>query len=123
MSISFTGIGSGIKVNEIVTAIVNAEKVPYQSRVTRQQGDFTADISAVGTLKASLEELTSSLSGLSDIDKYQQRSITGNDDFVSLSSDKDAEVGNYSVKVEQLAINHKLMSSAIGSTDAVEEGQ
>jgi flagellar hook-associated protein 2 len=122
MSLSFTGIGSGLEVNKIVTAIVNAEKVPYQARVTSQQGDFTADISAVGSLKASLEEMTSSLSGLSDKDKYQQRSISGNDDFVSLSSDKDAEVGSYSVKVDQLAMSHKLMSAAIGSTDTVGKG-
>jgi len=120
--ISFTGIGSGLQVSEIVEAIVNAEKVPYESRVSRQQNAFTTDISAVGALKSALEAVTSSFEGLGDIDKYQQRTITGRDDFISLSSDKDAEVGNYSIKVDSLASAHKLLSGAIGATEAVGEG-
>ncbi len=120
--ISFTGIGSGLQVSEIVDAIVNAEKVPYESRVNRQQGAFTTDISAVGSLKAALEAVTASFDTLGDIDEYQQRTASGRDDFIGLSSDKEAEVGNYSVKVEALASAHKLMSGAIASTEAIGEG-
>ncbi len=121
--ISFTGIGSGLQVSEIVDAIVNAEKVPYESRVTRQQGAFTTDISAVGALKSALEAVTASFDGLADVDEYQQRTVNGRDDFVGLTSDKDAEVGNYSVKVEALASAHKLMSGAMTDTEAVGEGK
>jgi flagellar hook-associated protein 2 len=121
-SISFTGIGSGLQVSEIVEAIVNAEKVPYESRTARQQGAYTTDISAVGALKSALEEVTASLASLGNVDEYQKRTISGRDDFVSLSSDKEAEVGNYSVKVEALATHHKLMSSAIDAEEAVGEG-
>jgi len=120
--ISFTGIGSGLQVSEIVSAIVNAEKVPYESRLARKQGAFTTDISAVGALKAALEAVTTSFEGLGDVDKYQNRTAKGRDDFVGLSSDKNAEVGNYSVKVEALASAHKLMSGGIDSTEAVGEG-
>ncbi|MFT6899910.1 MAG: flagellar hook-associated protein 2 [Colwellia sp.] len=120
--ISFTGIGSGLQVSEIVEAIVNAEKVPYESRAARKQGAYTTDISAVGALKSSLEDVTAALDSLGNIDEYQKRTITGRDDFVSLSSDKEAEVGNYSVKVEALATHHKLLSSAIGAEEAVGEG-
>jgi flagellar hook-associated protein 2 len=87
MSISFTGIGSGLQVNEIVNALVNAEKAPYQARVTRQQAQYTTDISAVGSMKAALEEVAKSLEKLGDIDEYQKRSISGTDDFVSVSSE------------------------------------
>jgi len=121
--ISFTGIGSGLQVSEIVDAIVNAEKVPYESRVTRQQGAFTTDISAVGALKSALEAVTASFDGLADVDEYQQRTVNGRDDFVGLTSDKDAEVGNYSVKVSALASAHKLMSGAMTGTEAVGEGK
>jgi flagellar hook-associated protein 2 len=120
--ISFTGIGSGLQVSEIVDAIVNAEKVPYESRVNRQQGAFTTDISAVGALKSALEAVTASFETLGDVDEYQQRTASGRDDFIGLSSDKDAEIGNYSVKVEALASAHKLMSGGIASTEAVGEG-
>jgi len=121
--ISFTGIGSGLQVSEIVDAIVNAEKVPYESRVTRQQGAFTTDISAVGALKSALEAVTASFDGLADVDEYQQRTVNGRDDFVGLTSDKDAEIGNYSVKVAALASAHKLMSGAMTDTEAVGEGK
>ncbi|TMM44963.1 flagellar filament capping protein FliD [Colwellia ponticola] len=120
--ISFTGIGSGLQVSEIVSAIVNAEKVPYEARAARQQGAFTTDISAVGALKSALEAVTSSFEGLGDVEKYQNRTVNGRDDFVGLSSDKGAEVGQYSVKVEALATQHKLMSSAIDAKEEVGEG-
>ena len=122
MAISFTGIGSGLQVNEIVSALVNAEKSPYQARVTKQQANFTTDISAVGTLKASLEELNGSLESLSSVDEYQKRTISGSDEFVSFSSEKDAQTNNYSIKVNSLAENHKLTSNAIAGDEAVGEG-
>jgi flagellar hook-associated protein 2 len=120
--ISFTGIGSGLEVSTIVDAIVNAEKVPYESRASSQQSAYTTDISAVGMLKSALEAVTEAFGSLGDEDEYQQRSISGRDDFVSLSSDKDAEVGQYSVKVEALATQHKLMSSAIDADEVVGDG-
>ena len=120
--ISFTGIGSGLEVSTIVDAIVNSEKVPYESRIASLQGAYTTDISAVGALKSALEAVTTSFESLGDIDKYQNRTASGRDDFVSLSSDKDAEVGQYSVQVEALATQHKLMSSAIDGDEAVGEG-
>lgn len=123
MAISFTGIGSGLQVNEIVNALVNAEKAPYQARVTRQQASHTTDISAVGTLKASLDELNKSLESLGDSDKYQARTISGGDDFITLSSEKEAQTNSYSIKVNNLAENHKLMSAAVGAEDAVGEGK
>ncbi|GAA72932.1 flagellar filament capping protein FliD [Pseudoalteromonas sp. BSi20439] len=123
MDISFKGIGSGLQVNEIVTALVNAEKSPYQARVTKQQANFTTDISAVGTLKASLEELNGSLESLGDIENFQKRTISGSDDFVSLSSEKNAQTNNYSIKVNSLAENQKLTSNAIAGDEAVGEGK
>lgn len=120
--ISFPGLGSGLQVGEIVGAIVNAERVPYETRHARQQGAFTTDISAVGTLKSAVEDVNSALEGLGDIDKYQQRTSTGRDDFIGVSSAKDAEIGSYSVKVNNLASNHKLLSSAMSKDDPVGEG-
>jgi len=120
--ISFTGIGSGLQVSEIVDAIVNAEKVPYESRAARQQGAFTTDISAVGALKSALEAVTASFEGLADEEQYQKRTANGRDDFIGITSDKDAEIGKYSVKVEALASAHKLMSGAVTDTEAVGEG-
>jgi flagellar hook-associated protein 2 len=73
-------------------------------------------------LKSALEAVTAAFGSLGDEDEYQQRTISGRDDFVSLSSDKEAEVGNYSVKVEALATQHKLLSAAIDADEVVGDG-
>jgi flagellar hook-associated protein 2 len=121
-NITFNGLGSGLQVADIVSAIVGAEQVPYESRLNQKEGKITTDISAVGALKSALEKVQDSISDLANPDKYQLRTSRGNDDFISISSDKNAEVGNYSVKVDSLAEKHKLVSTGIASDEAVGEG-
>jgi len=120
--ITFQGLGSGVQVGEIVDAIVNAEKVPFESRMNQQEAIINADISAVGSLKSALEKVQESIADLADSDKFQQRSTSGDDDFVSLTSSKEASIGSYSVKVDALAASHKLLSTGIDSEEAVGEG-
>lgn len=120
--LSFTGIGSGLQVSEIVDALVGAERTPFESRLNSQEARFTTDISAVGALKSALETVQESIEGLADADNYQQRTASGNDTFISLTSNKDAEVGSYSVKVDALASEHKLSSAGFEADDAVGEG-
>ncbi|MDI4653736.1 MULTISPECIES: flagellar filament capping protein FliD [Pseudoalteromonas] len=122
MAISFNGLGSGLAVSDIVDALVNAERTPFTSRLNNKEATLTTDISAAGALKSALEKLQTSMEALGEIDNYQKRSISGSDDFVTLSSDKDAEPGGYNVKVNNLATEHKLMSSAFAEDAAVGEG-
>jgi len=121
-SITFQGLGSGLQVGEIVGAIVGAEKTPFESRMNYKEGVLTTDISAVGSLKAALEKVQESIADLADADKYQQRSTSADDDFISLSASDEASVGSYSVNVDALAVSHKLMSTAIDSEEAIGEG-
>tara|TARA_B100000809_G_scaffold115908_1_gene114066 strand:+ start:740 stop:2164 length:1425 start_codon:yes stop_codon:yes gene_type:complete len=121
-NITFNGLGSGLQVADIVGAIVGAEKVPFETRLNRKEAAMTTDISAVGALKSALQKVQDSISSLADADRYQLREAKGNDDYISMTSDKDAEVGNYSVKVERLAEKHKLVSTGIDSEAAVGEG-
>lgn len=122
MAISFTGLGSGLQVSEIVGALVNAEKAPFESRLNRKEGNLTTDISAAGALKAALVKVQESMTALGDVDNYQKRTASGNDDFISLSSDKDAQPGSYNVKVNNLATEHKLMSNSFDATNPVGAG-
>lgn len=121
-AISFTGIGSGLQVSEIVNAIVGAEKAPFESRLNRQAGAITTDISAIGALKGALESVADSISALADAENYQLRRAKGADSFINLTSSKDTQLGNYSVKVDVLAQAHKLMSSAFTDTETVGDG-
>ena len=123
MAISFTGLGSGLQVSEIVGALVNAEKAPFESRLNKKENNLTTDISAVGALKAALEKVQESMSALGDADNYQKRTTSGDDDFISLSSDKDAQPGSYNVKVNNLATEHKIMSNSFDATNPVGAGR
>lgn len=121
-SITFQGLGSGLQVGEIVGAIVGAEKVPYESRLNFQEANARADISAAGSLKSALEDLQKAIAGISDVDEYQKRTVSGNDDFLSITSNKDASIGSYDIKVDALASAHKLVSDEITTDEAVGEG-
>lgn len=120
--ITFQGIGSGLQVGEIVEAIVGAEKTPYESRINFQESSTRADISAAGSLKSALEDVQTAIADIADADKYQQRTVTGSDSFISITSSKDANVGAYDIKVDALAAAHKLVTSEIPSDEEVGEG-
>jgi flagellar hook-associated protein 2 len=120
--LSFTGIGSGLAVSDIVDALVGAESTPFESRLNAQEATYTTDISAIGALKSSVEAIQEAIEGLADADNYQKRNASGGDNFISLTATSDAEVGSYSVKVDALASEHKLSSAGFESTDEVGEG-
>ena len=122
MAISFTGLGSGLAVSDIVDALVNAEQAPAESRLNTKEANLTTDISAVGALKLALEKVQTSMEALGESDNYQKRTISGGDDFVSLSSEKDAQPGGYNVKVNNLATEHKILSQAFDADAALGEG-
>jgi flagellar hook-associated protein 2 len=121
--ISFTGIGSGLPVQDIVSGLVNAERVPFQNRINQKGSSLTSDISANGTLKSVLANLASSLEKLKDADNYQKRSASGGDDFISITADKTAQTGSYDVKVNNLAQEHKVLSKPFDAEIPVGEGQ
>lgn len=120
--ITFTGIGSGFQVSEVVDAIVGAERAPFTSRLNNQESAMTADISAIGSLKSSLEQVAESIALLSEPDEYHKHSTTGSNSFIGITTSTDAEIGSYSVEVNALATSHKLRSAAINNAEAVGEG-
>ncbi|MBB1354829.1 flagellar filament capping protein FliD [Pseudoalteromonas sp. SR45-5] len=122
MSITFNGLGSGLAVSDIVDALVNAEQAPAEARLNTTESKLTTDISAVGALKSALQQVQTAMEALGDSDNYQKRSTSGNDDFISISADEDAQPGGYSVEVNNLATEHKILSEAFDADDAVGEG-
>lgn len=121
--ISFTGLGSGMPVTDIVDAFVNAEKVPFQQRLNKQGAKLTTNISANGALKSALASLASSLEKLTSANNFQLRKASGSDDFIKVESEKTAQVGSYDVKVNNLAQADKTMTNAFVDTLAVGEGK
>lgn len=120
--ISFTGLGSGLPVNDIVTGLVNAERQPFEQRTNVQRTNLDTSISAVGALKSELDKLQKSLENLTSKDNFQQRSISGDDDFIDVESDKTAQLGSFDIKVNNLAAAHKVISSNFTNEEKLGSG-
>ncbi|WP_435274295.1 flagellar filament capping protein FliD [Psychrobium sp. nBUS_13] len=120
--ISFTGIGSGLPVNDIVNGLVDAEKAPFEQRTNVQRTNLDTSISAVGALKSELDKLQSSLENLTSSDNFQKRSISGGDDFIDVTSDKTAQTGSFDIQVNNLAAAHKVISSTFTNEETLGAG-
>ena len=59
-------IGSGLDVEAIVQALVDADVAPKTNALDRKESGLAAELTAVGTLKSSLSSLEVAITGLDD---------------------------------------------------------
>jgi flagellar hook-associated protein 2 len=84
--------------------------------VTAQKTNYQAEVSAYGTLKSALSAFQTSVSALSTASKFNAQTVTsGNSAVFTATASGSATIGDYSVKVTQLASAQKLASA--GFTD------
>lgn len=122
--ITSAGIGSGIDVESIISAILNAEKAPQQSSLDRQESRASNTLSALGQLKSSLSTLSDAIENLNSASKFQVNSFaSANEDAISGSANSNATAGTFSVLVDTLAQGTQLQSGAFASaSDTVGSG-
>lgn len=109
MALTATGMGSGLKISEIVKVLVDAEKVPKEAIFNKTEDTIKAKVSAIGTLKSELAKFQDALKKLQTGEALNQRKVSvGNSLFLTATADKTAQAGTYGIKVEQLAENHKV---------------
>ena len=114
-----SGIGSGIDIDSIVGALVNAQKAPKEAQLARLEKATTSRFSALGQLKGALSELQSSLKSLNDASLFQKRSATSADTTrLTASATKDAAAGNYQIQVKSLASSSKVASAEIAGASS-----
>ncbi len=119
MALTSVGLGSGLDINGIVSALVKAESDPKVAKFDAQEGRITAEISALGTLKSSMSDFQDSLKFLSDPKSFDSNSITlSNNDYASATVDETAVKGSYSLQVEQLAVSQKVGTIAVADVTA-----
>lgn len=121
--ITSTGIGSGLKIGEMVTALVNAEKSAKQNQISTQSKSNTASVTAVGQLKSALATFQTTLKTLGDTTTattaFQAFSAQSSSDAtVKATASGDAVAGSYSIKVTNLATASKVASAALDTTQA-----
>lgn len=124
------GLGSGLDVNAIITAMVNAAEAGPQAQITNQTNLDNNQIAGLTGLQTALTGLQTALNELTSSSTYQ----TYNASFSSTGSGSsatsigtattlpDAVPGTYSVNVSSLATAQMRTSSAYASSAAVGGG-
>lgn len=112
--VGISGIGSGMDIGAIVTALVNAEKAPKEAQLARLGKASTTRLSALGQLKGALSEFREALRGLNKTSLFENRSATSsNSTLLTATASKTAQAGSYSLQVMQLATGSKVASAAL----------
>lgn len=115
-----TGIGSGIDIDSIVTALVNAERAPKQGQLDRLEKTTTERISAVGTLRSAVSELNSTLEGLNTLSAFQKQTVfSTNSSILTATASGTLPVARFNLQVQQLASSSKVaLQSVAGGTSS-----
>ena len=125
-SISSLGIGSGLKLSDILDSLTAAEKATL-TPITKQQTSYSAKLSGYGTLKSSLEAFQTANTALSKADLFTATTTASSSSAFSATTTGNAIAGKYTISITQLAQAQTLTTSttqadskkAIATSDSV----
>jgi len=118
-AITSTGLGSGLDINSIVTAVVNAAIQPQQTRLQASQATDQSTISALGTVKSTLASLQTAVNAITTGGALTQLSAqTSSSAVFTATAGSGAVAGTYQVKVQTLAQANTIQSTAFASASA-----
>lgn len=117
MAISALGVGSGLDLNQIVGDLLNAERVPKETRFNQREERIEAQISAYGNLRNGIEQLGGALGSLSGFELSQSASVS-DASVASVTADGTAANGSFSLEVNQLAQAQSIASAPGDFADA-----
>jgi flagellar hook-associated protein 2 len=126
-SISAAGIGSGLDVNSIVTALVNARKASSQQQITTRTTQTNNLLTGLSSLNSALGGIQTALSTLTSVNTFSSFTSTltpqGSSSSIGTATTmSSAHAGSYTIAVSQLATAQKRASSAVASGTAVGQG-
>lgn len=115
--ISAPGVGSGLDVDGIIQQLMSAERIPMD-KLEKKEEALDVKLSALGQLSSALSDLKSSAAGLQDKVKLGHfvAESSNEDQLTATATSIDLEE-NHTVRVAQLATNHRLTSSPFESPE------
>ncbi|CAB5544886.1 flagellar filament capping protein FliD [Stutzerimonas stutzeri] len=113
--ITISGLGTGLDIGGMVTAIADAEKAPKQAQIDRLTTKTETSLSAVGTLTSAVETFEASLTALeSSSSSFEGLGVQASADGVaSATAGAGAVPGSYEVEVISLASSSKVASASL----------
>lgn len=112
---TISGLGTGLDIDGMVTAIADAEKAPKQAQIDRLTTKTETSLSAVGTLTSAVETFEASLTALeSSSSSFEGLGVQSSADGVaSATAGAGAVPGSYKVEVISLASSSKVASARL----------
>lgn len=112
------GIGSGLDINSIVKAMVNAESAPKTAQLNRLEKASTAKFSGLGQFRSALSDFQTALKDLNDPALFQKRTATtGDSKIFSVKADATASPGSFDLQVFNLAQTSKVALRSVADPE------
>ena len=111
-------VGSGLDVEAIVKALVDADVAPKTNSLNRRETGLQAELTAIGSLKSVMSSMNTSLTGLADGSDFDLLKIDA-PDAVNVLQTGSPSTGAYSIDVNALASSQVLASSGFASSSTV----
>lgn len=117
-TIQSLGIGTGLDIDSIVTALVDAEKVPVESKLDNEELDINTKISELATVKSNLSDLQDKVDVLSTTANFDNYTASTSDTSVLTATTSTlASEGTYNITVNQTALGHTLASTTFSNVN------
>jgi flagellar hook-associated protein 2 len=121
--ITSAGVGSGLDLEAIIKATVDAETLPKIAQLDKKEGAIDLQITAIGQMKSDLTAFSASLDILKDIDNFTKRASTVTQpetggDLISVSSTSTATVGAFKITDVTLAQGSRAVQDDANDYDA-----
>ncbi len=122
-NITSLGIGSGLQLESIVEAYINAEAVPQEIRLQEKEDRLGLELSGVGSFKSSLSSFNDILKKLTKADAFNKQVVSSSSTAIDVTSNGFASNGSFNIEVNQLATGTRLNSDTFtSSSDVVGSG-
>ena len=122
-TITSTGLGSGLDVSSIVSALMSVEKRPL-TLMQQAKTDLNTQLSAIGKLQSMTSAMRDAANTLSSVTLWNQTKASSSDAAsVGVATDAAAASGTYNVNVSRLAVGQTISSRAFtNAQSALGEG-
>ena len=111
-----TGIGSGMDINSIVSALVSAERAPKDAQLARLEKASTTKFTALGQLKGAASALQAALKELNKPELFDKRTASSSDSKLATASASTAALaGTYQLEVRSLAASSKVATKELAA--------
>jgi flagellar hook-associated protein 2 len=121
VNITNAGVGSGLDLESVIAASVNAKKAQLMQPITTKKTNAQITLSGVGQLKSAIASFVTTLKAMSKDDAFNKRAISITQDkdnpVLKIESKAGASNGQYDITVEKLAKTSKFEGVFDKSTD------